>query len=375
MPLSRGAGFQISSFYTLFLWVPLHLEGALYVLLIMVLMRANTLAHRLAIAVLFAALLRCSTFVFIPAAVAFAVVELLSWPSVRSWPERLKAITLQVLIFSAFSLPFFLVLGGRSNILGTQFFRLHFFSSAEASSTVTLMTIVETALNVALTFPFILFIDLGIVFVLGIWFLFSPKSPDHEEPFPRKVLWVFFLAPLLVNTFYLSGYANELFMRGMIPAQLVLSIAFAYFMDRHPIKKFQYIPVFFILAIHVTNIFTEFHGRSTYTQAVPRPMFEYIRAFTPKSAVFFTDEPVRCAEISAYGNRLCMNNPAELMLDEVTQGPIPPSLRGIDFHQVDSAHLTLGDHPRYLLVKNPAQRPWLKFLRMDQGLNLYEVLP
>ncbi|MBI1812642.1 hypothetical protein HYR82_02585 [Candidatus Peregrinibacteria bacterium] len=366
LPLTHRLVFQVPSFYTLFLWVPHHLLAGMMFLLIFLLSLHRSRSHAIAIGVLLGAMFGFSTFVFCTAAVSYALIRWFETVRMRSI-DRNDVWT--IVIAALVALPMARVLWGRGGVIRFHPLVIPFFSPP--SSTVGSMLI--RTFDFLLTMPFILAIDLGIVVVLALALLPIARRRRLNEEHTRlaSMLAATVIGTFLVITFLRSAVTNDLFMRGILPAEIAIVLAASLMLEYLPGqgRLFLWILAPIFLA-QMTNFAWEFTHRSLYATAQPDPFSSFIRGHLPKDAIVTATFPA-CLAVTYAGNRICATPPWELL------GPDWISLRkdAIDALSVDAMKTFLGRSNLYVVTHERVGGTGARLLEREDDLLLLHLTP
>ncbi|MBI3618784.1 hypothetical protein HY213_01980 [Candidatus Peregrinibacteria bacterium] len=367
LPLTHRLVFQVPSFYTLFLWVPHHLLGSMMFLLILLLSLHRSRPHAIAIGVLLGAMFGFSTFVFCTAAVSYGLIRGFEAVRMRSIDSN-DAWTILAAIVVA--LPMVRVLWGRSGVLQFHPLILPFFSLPSSAFGSVLIQL----LDFLLTMPFILAIDLGIVVVFALALLPIARRRRLNEEHARLagMLAATVTGTFLVITLLRSAVTNDLFMRGILPAEISIVLAASLALEYLPkkIPRFLWIFVPVILVAQMTNFAWEFVHRSTYVPGKIDPFYAFIRKHVPKDAIVTATFPA-CFAVTYAGNRICATPPWELL------GPDWISLRkdAIGALSVDAMKTFLERSNLYVVTHERVGGRGATLLEREDDLLLLHLTP
>ncbi len=314
VPLTKTTPFQVSTFYTLFLWVPQHLlAGICYLMILFLSVQRPSLQQKVMIAILFAGLFGFSAFVFVTATLSYGIVELLHFWKSQEKKRDLGWYAVQALILLLLCLRLGLAELGQEKtgvVRSTSGLIMPLFLFATVTHSIggSLLMPLQFLLNVSSTWIIILSLDLGVLFILFLCFVAWQKREGGfriDRSLPLSLL-VGVCSTVLLLTFMRSTNSNDLFLRGMIVAQLSMMIAAALFLDADFIspKKVFLSVVAILVVLQCTFILKEFSVRMSYASSILEPRFVFLRSKTPKDAVIFSDKD-NCGDVAYFGNRMC----------------------------------------------------------------------
>jgi hypothetical protein len=263
---------QISSFVTLYLWVPQHVAGGMAFLLGLVLWRniRGSIPIRIALlGVLFAFMFGTSVYVFIASCLALAV-----W----GWTLRRKLFRARHLRWALLFAAVLIFIGWHQALLTLSHsasisqspFRIPLLERylGTDSNTVGLVDHYLTIAAFPLIAPVILSMEMGIVFLLYLVWLFSKgiRSKTGWGRFAALFPLLFYFCSCLVTD---HGGGDNFTMRGMIPAEIVIAFAAAFYMDSIQIPKGLWVRIglaYVALVVIVTHAISWMNDLQSYSR-------------------------------------------------------------------------------------------------------------
>ncbi len=330
VPLTKTTPFQVSTFYTLFLWVPQHLlAGVCYLMILLLSLQKPSLRQKVMIGILFAALFGFSAFVFITAALTYGIVEILHFWKSGEKKKELRWYAIQAIILLALCLHIGLVEMGQDKASVVHSFNglvmpLFLFASTMSNTLGTILLPLQTVMNILSTWLIILSVDLGVLFILFLCFLVWKKKQKEfriDRSLPLTLL-VGVCVPLVLLTLMRSTGSNDLFLRGMIVAQISMMLGAALFLesDMIPRRSMFLSMVGVLVAFQCLFVAKEFSVRMAYKGSPLESRFVFMRTQLPKDAVIFSDKN-NCGDVTYYGNRMCWPNAKDVTM--VVHGEFP----------------------------------------------------
>jgi hypothetical protein len=224
---------QISQFPTLFSWVPQHLAGGMVLLLLILIFKNTNLPVVLKLvstSVLLAFCFMTSPFVFLALALATAIVFLAEWR--RLWQNRTRTLgwlaIMAVLFLSVTWFAIFVYAGHNGKIIPNEL-RINIFERFRGNTSLNgFMDKTLTMLGLPLVGGFMLFIDMGLAFLIYLFWwgkrIISGKPLFNST---EEVLLGVFppLCIILVFLYADQGGGGDLAMRGLIPTQILVVFA------------------------------------------------------------------------------------------------------------------------------------------------------
>lgn len=380
----NGGGLQFelwSQFYS-FQWAPHHmLAFIIFLLLVILVIRWEERCNKYLASALAGGLIGFSIFVFLTGVVSLAfslthqflrTIFLRGEALLRMrWRILFSALTCLTL-FACFFLPQYTLYQQKNptnavagNIINDRTLTLNFcnidnFYKSDAGRLFTGVfgkPFTSRQCNVLFTAPFILFVDLGLIFLLAAaFFLFLPAPASENGLRTRRIILYGIAVTYGIIFFQKSIHFDDLFMRGSLVLQGCATLAAALFLDesrRRTSRAWLIIPLLLLF-----NSITFFHGISSeirFSESSIRNYWQYIYDTTPKNAVIYSENA--CHEDSPYFlNRHCMKR----------------SLTQIET-MIQTKELAPG--PAYYLGQENVERPFLNLVfGNDKGPYIYKIL-
>ncbi len=305
--LNTGAHFQISSPYTLMLWVPHHfLAGVIAVLIAVLSFQKKQFVQLVVLPMLLAAIAGFSVFVFMTTFIAIVLLRVLQLLHSLAQKKSLRCLVfdtvIQAIVFAATGAAQFVRYLGMTAgdvaqgaaVLSQPPPLLSFYRLPDIPFIPGFIeSVLQHALNAGATALFISAVDLGLIGLLGVSYFFLPNRTLFGS---KQKEWTFLLAalvfvPWVVVLMKASTASNDMFMRGLIPFQLALLICASMFIDFLQ-KKTRMAHVLFILVVVLQSpeFFVEWRNKMWLAPAWPTsPMLEYLKREAPKDSVILTD--------------------------------------------------------------------------------------
>ena len=226
---------QISSFVTVYMWVPQHLAGGMAFVLGLMLwrhVRARAEIRWGALGVLLAFLLGTSPYIFIASGLAILLWGIHYRKTLLSW-RTIILVLLALLLFGLGSWRQLATTLGHGTLLQWNTFRVPFlekYLGIETSKSV-LADRVLTFLFFPAVASWILLIEIGLPFVLYVLWALRRGLPDRTG-WARFLLIFPVLIFLLICLVSQVAGSDNLAMYGMIPAQITIVVAAAMYLDQ-----------------------------------------------------------------------------------------------------------------------------------------------
>lgn len=357
---------QISAFYTLYYWVPQHLFGALLIIplyFLIVSPQRQKLLTKILIALILAAIIGYTAFVFITVALIYTLYFLIRLVQRK---ESLVPVLKENL-----------VIGGIAFLLALPMLAL--YAGAEKASWFSIHTNVfwflpnsllqNKPINLVLTALVFFIIEFGplfIIFLYGFWLFIKEKK--YQDTF---LYWGLFLyVPIWVIFFIKAMDDNNISMRALIPTQIALAVFAAwvvgYWWRKWKDKTWRFRTMVGIISILlITNLPTTLYETSQRTTEQfnrPDPIFAQIDNHIPLNSIIFTSSKVNADVISTLAHRFTFK-PAR-------------GFNVTDFEYVATAKLypysswgddTYGGWLKILADKKQLSQNYHLFLLMDRG--------
>lgn len=298
---------QITNPFNLFFWVPQHLLAALLVLVIFVFLKSPELNKKLSavfLAVIWASLLGNSAFVFISAALVYAIYNLILLIQKKNLAALLKLnlpICILALVLSAKNLELFLTAEKGSYIVPIA--NVFWFLSNS--------TIWGKIINFSLTVPLYLFVELGALFlVLTASLIKFLKDPEFRNKYLFLYLFIFLLPVIFVVK---SLDDDNISMRSFIPTQLALSL-FAGEIFGPFIFRFKWAAAAFLLLAVISlpsglfDFFLRFNEQFKPTQETNYAFYKKLDENLPLNSIVFAPFSFE-DKITALGHRFTFKDP------------------------------------------------------------------
>ena len=275
------------------IWVPQHQLGIAILGLIFLLTIANRqrgIEQMVGLALLLAALFRTSTFVLLGASPGLALWYIHKLWTGQDRPRQLLYLAAAALILVALILPSFVDFAVKRSYLE---FGLRSFAFLDIPGLPWLKYPVT-----ALTY---LLLELGIPFVILLWLLLRPSLPGGSIRF-----WVFLAFALLIPLVVKSPFANDVAMRGVIPAQLVLALIGCYALSQLETRRRSLAAAIVIAqtVLSLSSVGAEIYFHSTAVKPPVPSTTRWIAGNTPlDSLVFYEHSGATVYEVN-YGNRM-----------------------------------------------------------------------
>jgi hypothetical protein len=269
---------QISQFPTLYILVPQHLAGGMVLLLLIFIYKNTNLTVFLKLAstsILLAFCFMTSPYVFLGLSLAAAIVFLAEWRWL--WQNRTKTLMwlaiMAVLFLSVTWLSIFVYAGHNGHII-RNVLQINIVERFRGNTALPeFIDEALTLLGLPLVGGFMLFIDMGLAFL--IYVLWWGKRLLSDKPLfntTEDVLLGIFppLCILLVFLFTDQGTSDNLAMRGLIPAQILIVFAavqvlgeLAGFIQRIGWRRWVLVYVFLCFFVgQAFSTYTEIHSTS-----------------------------------------------------------------------------------------------------------------
>lgn len=380
LPIAQGLNIQITMPFVIFAYVPPHLMGAVaFLFAILLACRPNPANHFL-LPVLFAAIFGFSTFVFLPASLAFLTIQIVLL--IRNHGRQWKRLTAQLIIFLVLAAKMIFVLSGGGNIFSFWLAAIPFFDFAPHTTEslfVSGIEILEQVANFFVTVPFVFWIDMGVFPFLGILFFVLYGKEIWRSVWRKSdplhfALFAVILVPLAIGAVVRSAFHNELLLRGIIISQFSLILCGGLLLDRviPRMPKMLLSILIVILLIQAVDFGIELKAKFPSTWNGISPVYAFIRNETPKDAMIFTDDD-SCLTVTFIGNRPCQAN-----IDEL--GPFSPLLRlrrpsdaDPNYHDLTTVLGSRSDHPTFFVSTSEISNPRLREVVADRQHHLYAI--
>lgn len=373
-PFSAGLTYQLSAFYTLFLWVPQHLIGAVtYVLVVLLSLRPSRF-NVVLIPLLFASILGFSTFVFVTAVLSYGLSSFALFWREKDKARCCKTYCLQGLLFLILSWKMIALFMGKEPLLSGQTLLFHFLPSPHQGSQVlnAAAGAVIQLVNYILTLGFFFAAEMGIAAVLAVVAFIRYRKEIVRGPASGTLLFhslATVVASMALLSLVRSCNNNDLFMRGIIIVQFSIFFAGAILVDRMTLSWKRLLPVLpLLVAAQMTGMYVEYAGHAGWQKEEQPRLYTFIESSLPKDAVFFTGQG-RCDDITYRAGRVCMNNADQI--DRQYTKNIP--LDGKDEHTLAQALQDAPARDAYFLADHAIQAPMLSQVYADGGDFLYAI--
>jgi hypothetical protein len=228
-------------------------------------------------------------------------------------------------IFAFFALRPYLVYAGQQSPLFNKITIIPIIKQSLFASNVILDKLALFILppaNFLLTVFFLLFVDLGIVFLFAfLYYLFgnSEKKLDSQQRMFGMYTLIIFAVSVLVLFQMRSSGGNDLFMRGIIVLQITMAITATLFLERINMNKYVFSIFLIVIAlVQGMGVYVESSRLKHYTRVAFPPLYTYIRETLPKNAVLFTNIAhsqgyFECPGVTFQANRMCFMNYNEII--------------------------------------------------------------
>ncbi len=263
---------QVSSFVTLYMWVPQHLAGGMAFVLALFLwrhVRASAISRSIALGMLISFTLGTSAFVFLGAVLALLMWTLFNWRLL----VRRSAIAPIALFVATAGLAgwhqIMLTLVHPGSLIGSDL-RVPLLESYFNAQTLLLSLLDRglTILALPVVLGWIMLIEMGLPFALYLLWLFQCGWRNHSD-FGRIVVLFPLSCLAFIALFKDERGGGNLAMRMLIPAQIMMGFAAAWYADRWRwsrwggVKRVVFIYLFAILvACQSVSWFTDWYRLS-----------------------------------------------------------------------------------------------------------------
>ncbi len=309
-PFTETINFQITSFYSLFLYVPQYLIAALFIIpVFFILFKAqeNKMKY-IILAIIIAASLGYGTFTGLGVLTVVSLYFLLKvfkkiMSGVKNSLDELKKLTIFCLSLLFFSIPLFFIID-KVSIMSFKLSKISVLSSI-APGVITNLT------DFILTIPFQLIVELGVIVIFCLIFLLL-----HRKKFlgSKENLFLFLALLLFIPAYFVqSANNNDFGMRFIIPAQMSLFVFSGIVVDSFESKLRHNRLILTLLIILIiasmTNMAWEFIIRARWViinDHLPSYFMEVDKA-TPLNSIVLSDKDDPLA-ISIYGHRLSLKS-------------------------------------------------------------------
>ncbi|MCL5004196.1 MAG: hypothetical protein M1352_02910 [Patescibacteria group bacterium] len=299
---------QISNPTTLFFWVPQHLMAALFVLIIYIFLRSgekNRPVSLVFLALLWAGILGNSAFIFLSTVVVYALYWLVEIWQKRNFFEAFKfnlPIVVLALILSAKNIELFLTAekGGYFVYMANVFWFLPNVS------------LFNKAVNLVLTVPLYLFVELGVLFFVLI--LSLAKFVRDTKIRERYLFFYLFIFLLPIIFFVKSLDDDNISMRSFIPAQIGLALMAAELWPeiRQRLKRLSGPVLLFLIVVSLPSglfdLGLRFKEQFSPANKVNVNLFEAIDSRLPLNSIVFANYNL-ADRLSALGHRFTFKDP------------------------------------------------------------------
>ena len=280
--------FQLSSPYTQFFWVPQHMFAGILGLLLFMIIRTremNKPITQIFLGLIFSSILGYSAFVFITIAISYILFEILllarGRKTLRGFVLTNLLIGLSYLLFSTDMIRLFLA----SEKAGWFESRLNVFWFFNNS------TITNKIINLTLTVPILLTIELGGLFLV---LLYSIKRLFKGEKEEGLIYWhLSIILPLSVMFFFRAADDNNISLRATIPALIGLAIMAGKLVEEGTIGKLKSRLFYSLLLLSLPTTFymvtQRFNEQFSFGKQNLDPIYIEIDRKTPLNSIIFTN--------------------------------------------------------------------------------------
>lgn len=280
--------FQLSSPYTQFFWVPQHLFAGILGLLLFMIIRTREVSKpvtQIFLGLVFSSILGYSAFVFITIAVSYILFEIFllikGRKTLRQFVLTNLLIGIPFLIFSTDTISLFLA----SEKIGWFEPRLNVFWFLNNA------TVINKIINLILTVPVLLTIELGGLFLV---LLYSLKSLIRGEKEESLLFWHFnIIIPLSIMFFFRAADDNNISLRATIPALIGLSIMAGKLVEEGVIGKLKSTIFYSLLLLSLPTtlyVFTQrFNEQFSFGSQNLDPIYTEIDRKTPLNSIILTN--------------------------------------------------------------------------------------